>query len=82
MRGGDLNTGALFSYVSGEARVAKDHPLRAIGEKTIGLDRRAALPSYPGRTFQRWARKHASPPAARRTSLVDSSSGSPSPAPS
>jgi hypothetical protein len=32
MRGGDLNTGALFSYVSCEARVAKDHPLRAIRE--------------------------------------------------
>src|SRR5579859_8082725 len=32
MRGGDLNTGALFSYVSCEARVAKDHPLRPIRE--------------------------------------------------
>src|SRR5215472_352012 len=32
MRGGDLNTGALFSYVSCEARVAKDHPLRAVRE--------------------------------------------------
>jgi transposase len=32
MRGGDLNTVALFSYVSCEARVAKDHPLRAIRE--------------------------------------------------
>jgi hypothetical protein len=30
MRGGDRNTGALFSYVSCEARVAKSHPLRAI----------------------------------------------------
>src|ERR1044072_6339480 len=39
---------------------------RALGEKLVGLDRRAALPSYPGRTFQRWARKHSSPPAARR----------------
>ena len=32
MRGGDRNTGALFSYVSCEERVAKDHPLRAIRE--------------------------------------------------
>jgi glycerol-3-phosphate dehydrogenase subunit C len=40
--------------------------LRALGEKFVGLDREAALPSYPGRTFQRWARKHASPPAQRR----------------
>jgi glycerol-3-phosphate dehydrogenase subunit C len=39
---------------------------RAIGEKVIGLDRRAALPDYPGRTLQRWARKRQSPPAARR----------------
>ncbi len=39
---------------------------RALGEKLVGLDRRAALPAYPGRTFQRWARKHTSPPAARR----------------
>ena len=32
MRGGDRNTGALFSYVNCEERVAKDHPLRAIRE--------------------------------------------------
>jgi transposase len=30
MRGGDERSGSLFSYVSLEARVAKDHPLRAI----------------------------------------------------
>jgi glycerol-3-phosphate dehydrogenase subunit C len=39
---------------------------RALGEKLVGLDREASLPAYPGRTFQRWARKHTSPPAARR----------------
>jgi glycerol-3-phosphate dehydrogenase subunit C len=39
---------------------------RALGEKLVGLDRRAALPSYPGRTFQRWAKKHTSPPGKRR----------------
>jgi glycerol-3-phosphate dehydrogenase subunit C len=39
---------------------------RALGEKLVGLDRKAALPSYPGRTFQGWAKKHTSPPAARR----------------
>jgi glycerol-3-phosphate dehydrogenase subunit C len=32
----------------------------------VGLDRRASLPAYPGRTFQRWARKRVSPPGARR----------------
>ena len=39
---------------------------RALGEKLVGLDREAALPSYPGRTFQRWARKHTSPAGQRR----------------
>jgi glycerol-3-phosphate dehydrogenase subunit C len=39
---------------------------RALGEKLVGLDRDAALPDYPGRTFQRWARKHTSPAAQRR----------------
>src|SRR5204862_7186163 len=32
MRGGDARTEALFSYVSCEARVPVDHPLRAIRE--------------------------------------------------
>src|SRR5207249_10255630 len=32
MRGGDAQTEALFSYVSCEARVPVDHPLRAIRE--------------------------------------------------
>jgi glycerol-3-phosphate dehydrogenase subunit C len=40
--------------------------LRLVGERLVGLDHRAALPAYPGRTFQRWARRHVSPPAARR----------------
>ena len=30
MRGGDVRTEALFSYLSCEARVPKDHPLRPI----------------------------------------------------
>src|SRR5262245_36611245 len=30
MRGGDEKQGAMFSYVSAEARVPSDHPLRAI----------------------------------------------------
>ena len=30
MRGGDLRTDGLFSYVSCEARVPRDHPLRPI----------------------------------------------------
>ena len=30
MRGADEQTGALFSYLSPDAMVPKDHPLRAI----------------------------------------------------
>jgi glycerol-3-phosphate dehydrogenase subunit C len=41
-------------------------PLRLVAERVLGLDRRAAFPAYPGRTFQGWARKHASPAGARR----------------
>ena len=47
-------------------RGLQSRPLRRLAEKAVGLDHRAPLPSYPGRTFQRWAKEHASPPAARR----------------
>jgi hypothetical protein len=30
MRGGDVRTGSLFSYVDIETRVRRDHPLRTI----------------------------------------------------
>jgi glycerol-3-phosphate dehydrogenase subunit C len=40
--------------------------VRAAAERTIGLHRRAPMPRFAGRTFQRWARGHASPPAQRR----------------
>jgi glycerol-3-phosphate dehydrogenase subunit C len=40
--------------------------LRTAIEKTIGIDHRAPLPSFAGRTFQRRARRHAAPPAASR----------------
>src|SRR3954471_18832219 len=40
--------------------------VRGLIDRTIGIDRRAAVPPYAGRTFQAWARKHSSPPAARR----------------
>ena len=39
--------------------------LRTALEKTIGLHRDAPMPIYAGRTFQRWARKHASVGARR-----------------
>jgi hypothetical protein len=44
MRGGDLRTDGLFSYVSCEARVAKDHPLRT-PEAAARLDPVTGLPS-------------------------------------
>lgn len=34
MRGGDNRTGELFSYVDLEARVRRNHPLRAIRERS------------------------------------------------
>jgi glycerol-3-phosphate dehydrogenase subunit C len=35
-------------------------------ERTVGVHREAAMPHYAGRTFQRWAKKHASPAGQRR----------------
>jgi glycerol-3-phosphate dehydrogenase subunit C len=40
--------------------------VRTAIERTIGIHRDAAMPHYAGRTFQRWARKHASPAGQRR----------------
>jgi transposase len=46
MRGGDTRTGKLFSYVDLEARVRRDHPLRAIrsivNEALLALEREFA----------------------------------------
>ncbi|QND30516.1 transposase (plasmid) [Sinorhizobium meliloti] len=54
MRGGDVTTGELFSYVDLEDRVRKDHPLRAIrqivNDALVSLERDfAALYSPIGR---------------------------------
>jgi glycerol-3-phosphate dehydrogenase subunit C len=38
---------------------------RAALERTLGIHRRAPLPRLAGSTFQRWARRHRSPPAGR-----------------
>ena len=47
MRGGDDRTGELFSYVDLEARVRRDHPLRAIrtmvNEALAALEREFAV---------------------------------------
>jgi glycerol-3-phosphate dehydrogenase subunit C len=43
--------------------------LRVAAERTIGIHHRAPMPKFAGRTFQRWARRHASPPASRRVAF-------------
>src|SRR3954468_12535591 len=40
--------------------------VRGVAERMIGVERRAAVPPFAGRTLKRWARRHVSPPAARR----------------
>jgi glycerol-3-phosphate dehydrogenase subunit C len=46
-----------------------NRPLRAAAERIVGLHRRAPMPRFAGRTFQRWARGHTSPPAQRRVAF-------------
>jgi glycerol-3-phosphate dehydrogenase subunit C len=43
--------------------------LRLAIERTIGIHHRAPMPRFAGRTFQRWARKHTPPTAARRVAF-------------
>jgi glycerol-3-phosphate dehydrogenase subunit C len=43
--------------------------LRVAAERTIGIHHRAPMPKFAGRTFQRWARRHVSPPAPRRVAF-------------
>jgi glycerol-3-phosphate dehydrogenase subunit C len=43
----------------------RNRPLRIAIEKTLGLHRDAPMPTFSGRTFQAWARKHR-PPAAKK----------------
>jgi glycerol-3-phosphate dehydrogenase subunit C len=38
--------------------------LRLAIERTVGIHHRAPMPRFAGATFQRWARRHAPPPAA------------------
>jgi glycerol-3-phosphate dehydrogenase subunit C len=40
--------------------------LRLLAERALGIDHRAAVPAFAGRTFQAWARRHQSPAAARQ----------------
>jgi glycerol-3-phosphate dehydrogenase subunit C len=42
-----------------------NRPLRSLAERVVGIHRDATLPRFAGRTFQRWARRHVSPPAEK-----------------
>ena len=44
----------------------RSRPLRLLAERVLGIHRSAPVPSFAGRTFQRWARRHKRP-AAQRT---------------
>jgi len=43
----------------------RNRPIRAAVEKTIRIHRRAPMPKFAGRTFQRWARRHPKPKLER-----------------
>jgi glycerol-3-phosphate dehydrogenase subunit C len=43
--------------------------VRLLAERTIGIHHKAPVPRFAGRTFQRWARRHAAPPLARRVAF-------------
>jgi len=42
---------------------------RLAAERVVGLHRDAPMPRFAGRTFQRWARRHAAPAAQRRVAF-------------
>jgi glycerol-3-phosphate dehydrogenase subunit C len=44
----------------------RNRVVRRMADRMLGIDQRAAVPEFAGRTFQAWARRHVSPPAARR----------------
>jgi hypothetical protein len=87
MRGGDVKSEALFSYVSCEARVPPDHPLRPIRkivDETLGLCRRNSRLSddhfsVDGTLIEAWASMKSfrpkdgsgEPPAAGRNAERD-----------
>jgi glycerol-3-phosphate dehydrogenase subunit C len=43
--------------------------LRLAAERAIGLHHKAPMPRFAGRTFQRWARRHAAPALERRVAF-------------
>jgi glycerol-3-phosphate dehydrogenase subunit C len=64
-------TGALGTPVAPLANLSlRTPPLRWAIEATLGIDRRAPLPRFAGRTFQAWARHHAGRTAGRAGDVV------------
>ena len=43
--------------------------LRTAAERVLGIHRDAPMPTFAGRTFQRWARKHTAPALPRRVAF-------------
>ena len=68
MRGGDERSGSLFSYVDLEARVGKDHPLRAIRE--IVNEALAALSGEFSALYSRMGRPSIPPEKLLRAMLL------------
>ncbi len=61
-------TGALGTPLAPLANaVLGARPARWLLERTLGIDRRAPLPRWAGRTFQAWARHRREPATAART---------------
>ena len=59
-------TGRLGRPVAPVANWAlQNKPIRRVIERTIGIHRSAPLPRFAGRTFQRWAKRHKAPTAAK-----------------
>jgi glycerol-3-phosphate dehydrogenase subunit C len=60
-------TGRLGTPVAPVANwTLRNRLMRRLADRVVGIDRRAAVPRFAGRTFQAWARERTSPPAARR----------------
>ena len=46
-------------------RALASRPLRRLAERVLGIHHAAPMPRFAGRSFQRWARRHESPPGKR-----------------
>ena len=59
--------GRLGTPVAPLANAAlRSRPLRLLAERLLGVHHEAPVPAFAGRTFRAWAKRHNSPPAARK----------------